>query len=498
MSKTNLHLIDLTFRYETAAEPLFDTLSLTIPQGWTGVVGANGIGKTTLLKLAANQLHPITGSVSSPGAALYLEQRTDIPPDYLAEFLTSYDAEAYRIRERLQIGDDYAQRWDTLSHGERKRAQIAGALWREPEVLAVDEPTNHLDLEARNLVGEALARYGGVGLIVSHDRHLLDRLCSRCLFLGSSGPRMRPGGVSEGLEEEERELAYQREQYRNTKAEVARLKKEADRRGRAAAAADRKRSKRSIDRKDRAAKTDIDLARVTGKDAVAGKLLRQLDGRIEHAQAKLTDSKAPAPKRKLGITLAGETARSDTICRLPEGRLALGGRSLYHPALRIEPTDRIGLVGPNGGGKSTLIREMVSLVEGEDIVYLPQELDRQASTNLLERVRALANDELGVLLSAVSRLGSDPEAVLQTELPSPGETRKLMIAEGLAGAPKLIVLDEPTNHMDLPSIRCLEEALRETVCALLLVSHDAEFLSHLTSGTWKITPAEEDYELMVC
>ena len=128
------------------------TWMLTSPRGWTGVVGPNGTGKTTLLKLTAGMLTPQQGSINLPQRTLYCAQRTDDVPEGFARFSSSTAGEARRLQGQLAIQDDWISRWPTLSHGERKRAQIAVALWLEPEVLAVDEPANHLDSRARDLL----------------------------------------------------------------------------------------------------------------------------------------------------------------------------------------------------------------------------------------------------------------------------------------------------------------------------------------------------------
>jgi macrolide transport system ATP-binding/permease protein len=106
---------------------------------------------------------------------------------------------------------------------------------------------------------------------------------------------------------------------------------------------------------------------------------------------------------------------------------------------------------------------------------------------MLDQVRRLAKDRLGHLMTIVSRLGSRPDRLLASDEPSPGETRKLLLALGMLGAPHIIIMDEPTNHMDLPSIEALETALADCPCSLLLVSHDQRFLQKLTRSTWHIT-----------
>jgi ATPase subunit of ABC transporter with duplicated ATPase domains len=159
----------------------------------------------------------------------------------------------------------------------------------------------------------------------------------------------------------------------------------------------------------------------------------------------------------------------------------------------MNPEDRIALTGRNGAGKSTLLQRIVGSVNvsEERLTYVPQEIERNASKEILGRARSLPKDKLGVMMNVVSRLGSRPERLLESEEPSPGETRKLLLALGMAYTPHLIIMDEPTNHMDLPAIQCLEDALDECPCGLLLVSHDRLFLERLTRIRWDITPEKD-------
>ena len=112
-----------------------------------------------------------------------------------------------------------------------------------------------------------------------------------------------------------------------------------------------------------------------------------------------------------------------------------------------------------------------------------------------KQIKSLSNEELGKLMIIVSRLGSDAKRVLDTELPSPGETRKLLLGLGITKNPHIIIMDEPTNHMDLVSIECLEEALKNVKCALLLVSHDKRFLESLTDINWNIKKNSNEFKL---
>ena len=175
----------LSFQYPTSTINQFDQLEIHFEKGFTGVVGANGSGKSTLLHLIAGQLTPDAGHITGNHHVVHCEQRTDSAPDRLDEFLNDQSGSAYAWRGRLGIEIDWLERWQHLSHGERKRAQIATALWQEPQVLTIDEPTNHIDATARHLLIENLKRFRGIGIIVSHDRPLLDELCQHTVWLES-------------------------------------------------------------------------------------------------------------------------------------------------------------------------------------------------------------------------------------------------------------------------------------------------------------------------
>ena len=499
MGKSFLQFKHVHFGYESASASLFTDVTLHIPPGWTGVVGANGAGKTTLLKLAVGLLKAEGGEVQFPEPALYCPQRTDDLPDGLPELLEEETQSAILIKERLGLGNSWGNRWSSLSHGERKRAQIAVALWKNPELLAIDEPTNHVDTETRDIIETALSQYAGVGLLVSHDRNLLDYLCQQCIFIDSHEVIVRPGGVSKGMQVATSEAqAVQRQQLQKKRA-VQKLRRELIRRGELALQSQHRRSKKGVARKDHDAREKIDRARVSGKDAVGGRLIGQMQGRMKHEQEKLSQLRTKKEYR-LGISLPGARSHRNELLQIPAGSILLGGQKwLEHPDLYILPSDRIALVGPNGSGKSTLVsRIFPSLkIPPENITYIPQETDADQSRQILAQVREAPPAKLGQLMTLISRLGSRPQPLLESAIPSPGETRKLLLAMGMANEPQIIIMDEPTNHMDLPSIECLEEALSEVSCALLLVSHDRRFLEKLTTVRWNIRRVLEDKERCV-
>ncbi|HEY9161882.1 MAG TPA: ATP-binding cassette domain-containing protein [Desulfomonilia bacterium] len=488
MPESFLSFNDVSFTYDALADMLISGMSASFPNGWTGIVGANGVGKSTILKLASNELTPLKGKIISPGTAVYCAQRTDKAPPDLPDLIMSADSASCNLRRILEIGDDWPERWETLSHGERKRAQIAEALWRKPGVLALDEPTNHIDMATRAMLISSLSGFGGIGLIVSHDRELLDKLCSRCLFVDTPKCTMRPGNYSLASAQEKKETEAALRKKVAAKEAYAKLKREASSRMNEARAADRKRSKRGIDKKDHDAKSKINLARVTGKDAVAGKLLRQLEGRLDQAK-KLEQSVKVNKTYDLGIWIEGLRCERDFLFRINSGEIPLGaGRKLFFPDLAMRPDDRIAVSGINGAGKSTLIRHVISCscLPEDKITYIPQEIDLKDTGRIMDEVKRLPRERLGHVMTVVSCLGSRPGRLLESTEPSPGETRKILLSLGISRNPWLIIMDEPTNHMDLPSITCLEEALAGCPCGLLLISHDRRFLDSLTEKDWRI------------
>ena len=494
MGSAQLALRAVEFTYPGMTTPLFSELTVEFPTGWTGVVGPNGAGKTTLLKVATGELAPVRGQVHRQGLALYVAQRTDEPPDMLEDLIWAADGAV--LKARLQVGDDWAERWSTLSHGERKRAQIAVALWREPAVLALDEPSNHIDGEARRLLMGALMPFGGVGLLVSHDRALLDRLCQQCLLLDPPEAVLRPGGVTAALAQQESEEGAARAANEALRRTEDRLRAEAQRRRVIAeqkAAASRGSKQKKIPAHDHDGRAKRNLAKLTGKDAYAGRMVAQMRQRA----GRVADERAGIKVRKryeTGIWVEGASFMPrDFLLRLPAGELPLGeGRRLHYPDLAVGGADRIAVTGANGLGKSTLIRHLLSQLDlpPEKVVSVPQEVTAEESRALLESIKRLPNDERGRVMTTVSRLGSRPARLLESALPSPGELRKMLLALGIVRGPHLIVMDEPTNHMDLPGIRCLEEALVDCPCALVLVSHDEAFLEAITEIQWHLVREE--------
>ncbi len=418
----------VTFSHEGQAEPLFADCTFAVAEGWTGIIGPNGSGKTTLLLLAVGTLAPAPGRITVPGEALYCAQRTDSPPPDLDDLLADQVPPVPEIRGRLGIDADWNARWDTLSHGERKRAQIGCALRRAPEVLAIDEPTNHVDAGTRRFLLDALRRFRGIGLLVSHDREMLDALCANCLVLdphraASQRVVLRPGGYSAAAATARAETERMRAELAEARARARALGAEVRQRRVEAAASRARLSKRGIDRKDHDAKGRIDMARISSRDRTAARQVREFQTRRTRAEE---DARRVSLRKDYDVSLwfRSEPARRDTLFTFPAGGIPLGGgRVLEVPALSVAPRDRVALCGPNGSGKSTLVREIVSrlTLPPDRLVIMEQELDEQATARIAAELHSLPGEQLGRALTVVNLLGSDPERILESRVSVPAK-----------------------------------------------------------------------------
>ncbi len=498
--KEFLTVSNLSFTYDNNIDPIFSSVSFQLQAGWTGIVGANGSGKTTLVKLLTGELSPASGIITCQGTACYCEQRADfIPPDH-EKFYHSTDRFVFQLKKNLNIQDDWPSRWDTLSCGEKKRLQLAIALAKQPSVLAIDEPTNHLDHSSKLILIKSLKQFKSIGLLISHDRELLDSLCSHTLFVFPQNIDLRKCAYSAAAEEIDREKQYQQFEYEKAKKEVKRLRKRVIQQRDKAGRADKFKSKRNIHIKDHDKKAKMDLARLTGKDRVDGDIQNRLNSRLERAQ-KAQNSFGIKKTFEGGISFSVSREHTNFPVFIAEGSIHLG-KKIYveFPELVINFGGKIGIIGDNGAGKSSFIRYILKkmLVPKNNIIYIPQEIDINESSTILKRIQEYDNDSKGRIMTIIRRLGSDPFRVLDTVMPSPGEVRKLLLAEGLMLDPGLIIMDEPTNHMDIFSIQHIENALRECPCSQLLVSHDFVFLKNTVSNYWRFQRVEKNRYRITC
>ena len=481
-----LTLRNIGYTYPGSPAPALDDVSATFAPGWCGIVGDNGCGKSTLARIACGLLEPDSGSASPRHTSAYCPQDAGTPPGLLEDFACDFSREAVRLREQLGIEDDMPWRFDALSFGERKKIQVACALWQNPDVLALDEPTNHVDARCRAVIAHALHGFKGVGLLISHDRELLNGLVDRCLMFEGGVWAMRPGTYDQARAEHERERAEASAKKADAKRNAARLASEADARAHQAARTAARLSARHLGKHDSDGRAKRRLAVFTGQDGKAGALASTMDARKTRAQQEAQSIRV-AKRYDGSLWLEARPHPRTTLLLMDEHAIPCGSGWLSLPQLAVGNADHIGISGPNGAGKSTLLRHLLKqLADDIPALVIPQEVPHAVAERIVDDLAAVDEGRRGRLLSIVTQLNSDAKRILAGRETSPGELRKLMLAKGVLEEPALIVMDEPTNHLDLHSAEALERALAAYPGALVVVSHDEGFLEACTNVRWVV------------
>ncbi|MFO0619017.1 MAG: ATP-binding cassette domain-containing protein [Polyangiaceae bacterium] len=481
-----------------ASVAVLEDVHFQLTPGWVGLVGANGSGKTTLLRLIAGSLEPTEGTirVAPAGArvALVTQEATHVT-DEIESFASALGRRAGALRARLGL-DRTGQalgRYPSLSPGERKRWQIGAALALEPDVLLLDEPTNHLDADARRVLAAELQRFEGVGVLVSHDRALLDALAQSILRVHAGQVTVHPGNYSLARDQWERARARDEAVHARARREVRALAHRLDGARREQASADRARSSSSRMKSihDHDARGSLAKGMARAAEAKAGKSVAVVRAALERAER---DVPHVEKDRTIGGEIFARYERSPhpRLFHLEREDVRAGGRVVLRSVdLDVARDDRVRVAGPNGSGKTSVLRAMMERAHEavrRRTLYLPQEIARDAVTTWLDDLARADGAERGRVLTVFAALGSDPARVVgrRDASLSPGEARKLALARGLGGHAWALVLDEPTNHLDLPSVERLERALAMFPGALVLVTHDDALASACTTSTWTV------------
>lgn len=488
----NLFLNHIHFAYPDAARPVLDDVNLTFPAGWTGIIGDNGCGKTTLALVAAGVLRPNTGDITPRLLSEYCHQDSSIAPQALTDFACDWSREAMRLRRLLGIEDDWVWRFEELSGGQRKRLQVACSLWSNPDLLIVDEPTNDLDAKSREAIQQALEDFKGIGLLISHDRALLDHLVDQSVVFEGGVPVMRPGGYEKATAQGRLEAQAAQRMQEQARKEVDRIQRESARRKEEAQRSRKRLSARNVDRHDSSMREKLGRAKVSGKDGVAGRASAAMAKKLAVAESKL-EYKPTVKRYGHRFEKIGSLAAAKVVCHLEETTLRQEGFSLEVPELWVSRADRIGITGMNGSGKSTLLRHVLRHVpDAIRVACIPQEVDALQRREALDRLEACSPEDRGRVLAHVGRLNSDPKRLLDGKDISPGELRKLILAELLLEDPQMLVMDEPTNHLDVGAIEALQDLIRAFEGAVVLVSHDERLVSDSCHTRWTLEKATSE------
>lgn len=486
MSGVWMSLRQVGFTWPGADMAVFEGVDLELGRGWYGLVGENGAGKSTLLSILSGELQG-QGRRSVSGVVVRVPQESATPTPEVFAFGSDESGAARVLRATLGLESAELERWATLSAGERKRWLVGAAVASRPDILLLDEPESHLDARGREVLVEALRSHRGLGVLVAHDRDLLDALTTNTIHLEKQRVRLFEGGVSAALavlEDEERALVRRRQELAGVVEQRAAQREHA--RQVARSAANTRTSDRMKGIRDHDARTCTAINLTNWAAGSHARRARKAEDALAKARVELESVRV---ERKLGGDIAFGFERSGRaiVASVEADTIEVGGRVLLRDvALFVGREDRIHLAGDNGAGKSTLLARLVASVEPDAVVHLPQELDEARVTRLIREVAALDRQARGRYFQVVALLGASPERVMNSERPSPGEAKKLALALGVAKGAKLLVLDEPENHLDLPSVERLAEALARWPGALVLVTHDLSLARRVASSTWRI------------
>jgi ATP-binding cassette subfamily F protein uup len=442
-------------------------LSFTISDGdRIGVVGINGAGKSTLLKILSGQLIPDSGAIRRGKEATvgFLEQNPVLPEGSIRDALGSgWEVDA--ALDRLGMLSSVDTPIKDLSGGQRKRVALARVFAMPDDVLILDEPTNHLDLGAIEWLEQKIKTFKGAVILVSHDRFLLDQVTNRMLEIDRGHTYLHAGGYARLLEAQ-----AQREEHA-VSAEAVR---------------------KNLARRELAWLRRGVKARSTKPQA-----------RIDAAE-RLLSSKKEASAREGTLDLATEMPRlGNSVIKAHKMSFAYEpSRTIIRDVtLDLGPGDRIGIVGPNGAGKSTLVsliaqgREptqgTLKLGPTVNLAYFDQQ---GSSFDENKSVQELVAGPHGIpgspadlaLMKRFWFTGALPRSKAKDL--SGGERRRLQLLLALSERPNVLILDEPTNDLDLETIRLIEAFLAEWPGTLIVISHDRAFLSQTTDRLLEVHP----------
>lgn len=466
MSKLLIEARDIALRH--GEQTVLNIEAIAIFDGERiGLIGENGAGKSTLLNVLSGALAPDAGVV-----------RRYCPVAVIRQQGATEAAISGQYRSEFHVQDDRSG----LSGGEQTRRRIAGALSKEAPLLLADEPTTDLDAEGIERLRRRLEAHRGALLLVSHDRSLLNALCTRIWHLEDGRITDFPGNYDDYQSELARRRAYARFEYDQYRAEAARLKAAAQKQAEWVSAV-RKAPKRMGNSEAR-----LHTREYTDSVLHLSHARQKLQGRLDRLEVKERPRDLPDIRMALG---AGRLIQAKMALEVRCKSLQIGGRTLLYDARLALPTgSRTALMGANGCGKTTLLRAIacngggafrgdIRLNPAARLGVFDQDHARLLDMGKTALQNAMAESEWpeSTCRTVLARLNLPGDQVFKpVSVLSGGERAKVALAKLMLGSDNLLLLDEPTNHLDVFTLQALQELLTGYSGTVLFVSHDRTFV----------------------
>ena len=503
---------------------ILDDLSFDVNEGEkVGLLGKNGAGKTTLLRLITNEMTPDEGTITLPAfkktglisqipvyphhftaedvmqaafdnlkaikaemekieAGMAGESAGSVASEASSGLLREYDSLAYEFERLGGYNTDYemnrvanglripesqrAQRFDSLSGGEKTRINLARLILENTDILLLDEPTNHLDMRATEWLEEFLAKYKGTALIISHDRYFLDRTISRAIEINAGKADFYSGNYSFYVTEKQRRYDEQLERYEREQSEAKRLR---------------------------------DAAARLHQWGTGNEMLMKKSRSVLKRAERAVQTEKPSKDKMMNTKFSEREFQGDEVIVIRNLVKSYGSKKLFDvQEIDVHGGERIAVTGDNGTGKTTLAKLLtgeekadsgiVRLGPAVKAAYLPQivtfDNPRRSILDTLIYEQDLSPQMARNRLGAFMFSGED--VFKQVGDLSGGEKSRLRLCMLMNGKINLLILDEPTNHLDLPSREWIENALGDYGETLVFISHDRYFISRFATRVWDI------------
>lgn len=432
-----------------------------------GIVGENGVGKTTLLKILLGKVKVDEGTINLTDSYAYISQIDN-------EYKNCDNSKTKKIFDVPEKYEDY------LSGGEKVKMRVVNALDENKSLIIADEPTSNLDRDSINTLEEMFRKYKGTLLIVSHDRNFLDSICNKIIEIEDAKLLVYKGNYSDYLTLKKEDIKNQKREYEKYIHEKSRLEsiiveKEVLR--------DRiHKAPKGMGKSE--AKT-IKMGDQRGKKNIENNI-RSVEKRIEHLDIK----KLPKEKEKIIINInEGTEVSAKNLIEIKDFKLTIGNKTLIDNInLNIKNGYKIAIIGKNGCGKTTLLNKIIyedideiNISKSVKIGYFDQSQNILDHTKtILENIKEDSKWDESFIRINLSEFGFKKNSVnKKVEEVSGGEKVKVAICKIILSDNNLLILDEPTNYLDIKTMEALENALINTNKTVILVSHDIRFISNV-------------------